>query len=177
MWLQHCDTLWQCLRVCALGGEVLPPSCCYVMTGIAAPSPLSTGGVIHTVPSARCWLRSHKSTRLHKDSNALRKGEIHTHSCASNVLIHDAFCWHGLMLGGILWSIIRSPSGSWRVSLFCKHNSQDVTAHLHRPLLSHYLSSKTNCCVVAAVLIVHLWSLHSSGSHLLLILPVWRSMR
>lgn len=35
---------------------VLPPSCCYVMTGILAPSSLSTGGVIHTVqPSAAAF--------------------------------------------------------------------------------------------------------------------------
>lgn len=58
--LSQCDSVLARLCVCVFGGEVLPPSCCYVMTGILAPSPLSTGGVIHTVPSAHCWLRSER---------------------------------------------------------------------------------------------------------------------
>lgn len=54
--LCHSVTQSMCLCICALGGGVLPPSCCYVMTGVLAPSLLSTGGVIRAVqPSARCW--------------------------------------------------------------------------------------------------------------------------
>lgn len=59
--LTLCHSVSQCVCVCAraLGGDVLPPSCCYVMTGVLAPSPLSTGGVICTVqPSANFWLPS-----------------------------------------------------------------------------------------------------------------------
>lgn len=59
--LTLCHSVSLCMCVCALGGDVLPPSCCYVMTGILAPSPLSTGGVIHTAqPSAHCWLHSER---------------------------------------------------------------------------------------------------------------------
>lgn len=57
--LTLCHSVSQCVCVCVLGGDVLPPSCCYVMTGVLASSQLSTGGVIHAVqPSAHCWLHS-----------------------------------------------------------------------------------------------------------------------
>lgn len=55
MTLTLCHSVSLCMCVCVLGGDVLPPSCCYVMTGILAQSPLSTGGVIH---AAHCWLHS-----------------------------------------------------------------------------------------------------------------------
>lgn len=59
MTLTLCHSVSLCMYVCALGGDVLPPSCCYVMTGVLAQSPLSTGGVIHAAqPSAHCWLHS-----------------------------------------------------------------------------------------------------------------------
>lgn len=55
--LSHSVSL--CMCVCTLGGDVLPPSCCYVMTSVLAPSPLSTGGVIDAAqPSGHCWLHS-----------------------------------------------------------------------------------------------------------------------
>lgn len=77
-----------CLCVCALGGGVLPPSCCYVMTGVLAPSLLSTGGVIRAVqPSAR-WQRSHC---WHKWTH------LHTHKCAwkctNSLTLHSAITW------------------------------------------------------------------------------------
>lgn len=107
MTLTLCHSVSLCMCVCLLGGDVLPPSCCYVMTSILASSLLSTGGVIYaTQPSACCWLLSENSDSY---GHTFTNMQICTYVCVSNSRFFDILpAW--THKGGGSWSFMDMPA-------------------------------------------------------------------
>lgn len=106
MTLTLCHSVSLCMCVCLLGGDVLPPSCCYVMTSILASSLLSTGGVIYaTQPSACCWLLSENSDSY---GHTFTNMQICTYVCVCNSRFLTS-CQHGHIKGadrGLSWTCL-----------------------------------------------------------------------
>ena len=113
--------------VCVLRGNVLPPSCCYVMTSIPAPSPLSTGKC-HPQPSAHCCL--HPAPPTAADIPSPAQSYLNVHQCAH---LHS------------LWGIRQTQTHTGHVaSLTWAHKCYLLCQFSHRPSGSVHVMQTRN---------------------------------